>query len=897
MKNFLKFTSRDRPKENGITLIALIITIIVMIILTAFSVNFFLGDDGLITKSRMSAFAREMDDIKEKVELKKSKHVAELLRNKTDGAIEDNHSGNSEFYSSLFLNKFEGDDLEDANTSLKREILYAREGFPSEKSIDSYIDDDIEKIENDKNLYIIDEDTAGKADTYIWDMITDIVYKIKPTRIGKSVYHSYIVAELGLNPTGDEIEMDLLVEDDAQITQVEDIYYYEPDLKGFSRSDTYIIYYSQNYLNGTGDSDNPYIEVPILEYLNDKKKQITRDGKTYIFHNYKNQVWGNVKTYNNGLECWWVWIPRYAYKINESEKTTDIKFIGLDNKLADGSSLPNDYTVHPAFNPSGSDGSKNLKGIWMSKYEASLTTDYEPNGKCFAPDLTGFDIENTEIVIYNNDGTEVANTYTLKDILKPGYTTNGDILRYGEIDETIISSDNWYNYTNQKWANIKTASGGLECWWVWIPRYAYKIVDGVQEADILFVDLKNRPIDKAKYGTKLPEGYIVHPAFDPSGEDGSKHLKGIWVSKYEASNNTSERPTQSEKCYAPNLKGFDINNTQIVIYNNAGTEVANTYTLKDVLKSGYQVDENCILREGEIDETKLSFDDWYNYPEQRWANIKTIANGIECWWVWIPRYAYLITPGITETEVVFTDTNDTPYDKERFGNISLQACYIPHPAFDEVEKDENGEDKIVKRLEGIWMSKYEASYNNDYTPTSATCYAPDLIGFDIDKTKIVTYNSDGSEVSKEYTLRDVLKTGYTTVDLYEKDNNGNYVKDENGNNVYAGTALKDGEVDVTKLTEEWYDYTKQKWANIKTEANGLECWWVWIPRYAYQMTKGITEANVLFIDLDNKPMDKGKYGNTLPQIYTVSPAFTPSGSDGSKNLKGIWMSKYEASWR
>ena len=111
----------------------------------------------------------------------------------------------------------------------------------------------------------------------------------------------------------------------------------------------------------------------------------------------------------------------------------------------------------------------------------------------------------------------------------------------------------------------------------------------------------------------------------------------------------------------------------------------------------------------------------------------------------------------------------------------------------------------------------------------------------------------------------------------------------------------------TKYKDEtyvFYDYANQVWGNIKTTANNLECWWVWIPRYAYLITESqnenssnkLTETNVLFVDIDNNPMDTTKFGNTLPSIYTVHPAFDPSGEDGSKNLKGIWMSKYEPSW-
>ena len=45
--------------------------------------------------------------------------------------------------------------------------------------------------------------------------------------------------------------------------------------------------------------------------------------------------------------------------------------------------------------------------------------------------------------------------------------------------------DNWYDYTGEagtnKWANAvtKDSSGNITGYWVWIPRYAYKIESGL----------------------------------------------------------------------------------------------------------------------------------------------------------------------------------------------------------------------------------------------------------------------------------------------------------------------------------------------------------------------------------------------------------------------------------
>ena len=77
-----------------------------------------------------------------------------------------------------------------------------------------------------------------------------------------------------------------------------------------------------------------------------------------------------------------------------------------------------------------------------------------------APDTTGFNKSNTYYVSW--------------DLTSSPYTIDDSTL----ISETAPS--NWYDYTEgvNHWANIKTTGGGNDCYWVWIPRYAYCITEG-----------------------------------------------------------------------------------------------------------------------------------------------------------------------------------------------------------------------------------------------------------------------------------------------------------------------------------------------------------------------------------------------------------------------------------
>ena len=89
----------------------------------------------------------------------------------------------------------------------------------------------------------------------------------------------------------------------------------------------------------------------------------------------------------------WVWIPRYAYRINSSTQTCDIVFlIGTTDKYYDENGIlqtakrqktadetidtKEGFTVHPAFTNESSIGfanggwDKELSGIWVAKFEA-----------------------------------------------------------------------------------------------------------------------------------------------------------------------------------------------------------------------------------------------------------------------------------------------------------------------------------------------------------------------------------------------------------------------------------------------------------------------------------------------------------------------------------------------
>ena len=96
------------------------------------------------------------------------------------------------------------------------------------------------------------------------------------------------------------------------------------------------------------------------EWILDETNSAYSYVNTSITENENKSEWANAKVIIDGVESYFVWIPRYAYKIDKTNQTIDIKFIkntgtiavdGTECKYADDSTLnPDiDYIIHPAF--------------------------------------------------------------------------------------------------------------------------------------------------------------------------------------------------------------------------------------------------------------------------------------------------------------------------------------------------------------------------------------------------------------------------------------------------------------------------------------------------------------------------------------------------------------------
>ncbi len=141
------------------------------------------------------------------------------------------------------------------------------------------------------------------------------------------------------------------------------------------------------------------------------------------------------------------------------------------------------------------------------------------------------------------------------------------------------------------------------------------------------------------------------------------------------------------------------------------------------------------------------------------------------------------------------------------------------------------------------------------------------------------------------------------------------------------TIEDDGTVRKADLASEWYDYETKQWANVviledesKNYASGevipeenIESYFVWIPKYRYQLwdlgnydslttidTSKVHEIPIIFGDYNTSdnvsgecttPMESGESGNCEVGDYMTHPAFLSIPSTG------FWVGKFETGYK
>ena len=94
-----------------------------------------------------------------------------------------------------------------------------------------------------------------------------------------------------------------------------------PDLTGLDKDTTFYVYWDEE--------GNEHNEIPISM------------APPEDWYNYSYAQWANIVTRNNGLEIYYVWIPRYQYSLDQTSQRSNIRFIqGTGTETYAGYSIP-----------------------------------------------------------------------------------------------------------------------------------------------------------------------------------------------------------------------------------------------------------------------------------------------------------------------------------------------------------------------------------------------------------------------------------------------------------------------------------------------------------------------------------------------------------------------------
>ena len=396
------------------------------------------------------------------------------------------------------------------------------------------------------------------------------------------------------------------------------------------------------------------------------------------------------------------------------------------------------------------------------------------------PDLSGFDSKYTRYLNISEDGKMVP----------------------GEWTSTAVNDSEWYSYKDAKWANIYYEVNGANTYYVWIPRYCFKLNQDSERSDVKFIDTSNNYIDadgnKITWEQLQEEGYQIPEAFQFS----DYRIPGYWAMKYTAGDITTPSTINFDMSVyrgvvtVKNIKlNTAITNTnQIVKYTFAlnGNIIKTIENTDEISNINEQIIEFSNMVDGDntvnvtglnakgeivgsmtklyspavVNEPNLSgFDknttfyvtydsngqehstipiteevpnDWYEYGESRWANIVTRNNELETYYVWIPRYQFQLDQTNERSIVKFISGTSKETD---------EGYQIPEAFW--FDKNGNGTEDEGEQLTGYWAMKYTAGdaasprFSTEVVATSSSIKTKGITGTAVGEGQKYKYYING----------------------------------------------------------------------------------------------------------------------------------------------------------
>ena len=522
---------KRNDKTNGITLIALIISIILLLILAGVVLNVVIGDNGLIGKSKEAVFKTRMSALHEQ----------------------------SYLYSAWQVTKKIDTDISWINAGIMLSDLIQME----------QIDITIDKISF--NIEDILKDISKQEKEYI-AVYKGEMYYISNKDIKNNEKQKKWCEEIGI-PILEYTPPKGIIVVNGNYELINGIYLCTPKLnEGFIKEKTRYILMDKNGNLVPG------------EWLTSKPNE--------NWYDYKNKKWANIYVENNGNDCYYTWIPRYAFILDQDNQKSDVKFIDVrDNSWIevtdDGKEIKHEwkelenlgYQIPESFSWINEKGETiPLSGYWVSKYTLGELEKYIINYNMVSNigtiKVNNIETNTTDIiekytyalngVIEIESKTPIEHTFTLKKagdnvvnitaldsngeivgsmtkVFSPTIANTPDLtgfnkdttfyvtwdengIEHSEIPITKEAPSMWYEYGERRWANIVTRNNGLETYYVWIPRYEFTLDQKSQTSTVKFIN---------GIGDGQGGEYQIPEAFSWVNEKGEKvQLSGYWVTKY-----------------------------------------------------------------------------------------------------------------------------------------------------------------------------------------------------------------------------------------------------------------------------------------------------------------------------------------------------------------------------
>ena len=366
------------------------------------------------------------------------------------------------------------------------------------------------------------------------------------------------------------------------------LYVNEPDLTGYNENYT-------RYLNvdSTGN-------LVIGNWINQEKSE--------NWYNYKNSQWANIYVEKNGLETYYVWIPRYCFKLDQENERSDVKFIDVYNNYIDENGQTTTweelekqgYQVPEAFEFANTQ----LPGYWAMKYTAGERDSYTINFEAIASKtkikMQTINANTTETIAkytYAINGNIVKEASTAENLEYSINTEENNIVNITALDEngkvigsmtkeckqakvnipdlsgfkqdttfyvtydsngqehstipiTETAPENWYDYGDSRWANIVTRNNELETYYTWIPRYEFKLDYTAERSNVNFIEGTSK---------QTTDGYQIPEAFTFNGQE----ITGYWAMKYTAGDAAAPRFSTEVVATSSSIKTKGITGTAV----------------------------------------------------------------------------------------------------------------------------------------------------------------------------------------------------------------------------------------------------------------------------------------------------------------------------------------------